>query len=54
MQSYWQQQLLKMHRPILWDWQHISDNYWAHAKLLAAAAAENAQTHPMGLAAYLK
>ncbi len=85
MQSYWQQQLLHMCGPILWDWQHtvsqiiirpmgsnwqqlllhmhgpilgdqqcISDNYWAYAKLLAAAAAVYVQAHPKGLAAYLR
>ena len=50
MQSYWQQLLLQMHGPIIWDWQHISDSYWAHAKLLAAAsAAANMRAHPIVL-----
>ncbi len=35
------------------DQQHILDNYWAHAKLLAAAAAYS-QAHLRGLAAYLR
>jgi hypothetical protein len=52
--SYRQQQLLHMHGPILWDRQHISDNYLAHPKLTAAAAAANARAYPMGSAAYLR
>jgi len=54
MQSYWQQQQLHMHRPILGDQQHILDNYQAHAKLLTAAAVAYAQAHPRELAAYLR
>jgi hypothetical protein len=49
MRSYWQQQLLlKMHGPIPWDWQRISDSNWAHTKLpAAAAAAANTWAHPI-------